>query len=47
MDKTIELLIHKAYQHYSNLYYDRLRYTILGGKENLIQILDVAIKPSF
>jgi hypothetical protein len=47
MEKVIELLIHKAYQHYSNLYYDRLRYTILSGKENLIQILDTAIKPSF
>ena len=47
MEKVIELLIHKSYQHYSNLYYDRLRYTVLAGKENLIQILDSAIKPSF
>lgn len=47
MEKAIELLIHKAYQHYSNIYYDRLRYKVLVGKENLIQILESAIKPSF
>jgi len=47
MDKVIELLIHKSYQHYSNRYYSRLKNTVLLGKENLIQILEAAIKPSF
>ena len=47
MDKVIELLIHKAYQHYSNRYYKRLHDSVLLGKENLIQILETAIKPSF
>lgn len=47
MEKIIELLIHKAYQHYSNRYYIRLKNTVLLGKENLIQMLEAAIKPSF
>jgi hypothetical protein len=42
MDKAIELLIHKAYR-----YYQRLHDKVLLGKENLIQILEAAIKPSF
>jgi len=47
MDKVIELLIQKAYQYYSNRYYSRLKNTVLLGKENLIQLLEAAIKPSF
>lgn len=47
MDKVIELLIHKAYLYYSNRYYQRLHDKVLLGKENLIQILESAIKPSF
>jgi hypothetical protein len=47
MDKAIELLIHKAYRYYSNRYYQRLHDKVLLGKENLIQILEAAIKPSF
>jgi hypothetical protein len=47
VDKVIELLIHKSYQYYSNRYYNRLKDTVLLGKENLIQMLEAAIKPSF